>query len=91
MQELTQARHQLNEVQQQLQDSSSKASQSEQQHEAVVMRLTQDLEQEQTARLAIPVLILLSCTLCCGMSHPCRSQSLLFEDIPHWEVERMEL
>lgn len=60
LQELTEARHKLNEVQQQLQDSSSKASQSEQQHEAVVMRLTRDLEQEQMARSNISGLTLLS-------------------------------
>ena len=56
LQELTQAQHKLNEMQQQLQDSSNKSTQSEQQHQAVVMRLTQDLEQEQTARSDSPAL-----------------------------------
>ena len=50
LQELTQTRHKLNQLEQQLQDSSDKAVQSEQQHEAVIMRLTRDLEQEQIAR-----------------------------------------
>lgn len=64
LQELTQARHTLNEVQQQLQDSSNKAAHSEQQHEAVVMRLTRDLEQEQTARSDRPALTLIVCPFC---------------------------
>ena len=63
-QELTQARHTLNEVQQQLQDSSNKAMQSEHQHQAIVMRLTRDLEQEQTARSDRPALTLVVCTCC---------------------------
>ncbi|KAL0042070.1 hypothetical protein WJX77_002353 [Trebouxia sp. C0004] len=48
--ELMETRHKLDEVQQQLQDRSSHASQQEQQHSQAVARLTQDLQQEQQAR-----------------------------------------
>ncbi|DBA94517.1 TPA: Coiled-coil domain-containing protein 57 [Trebouxia sp. C0004] len=47
--ELMETRHKLDEVQQQLQDRSSHASQQEQQHSQAVARLTQDLQQEQQA------------------------------------------
>ena len=47
-------RHKLDEVQQQLQDSSSHAAQQEQQHSQAVARLTQDLQQEQQARSGLP-------------------------------------
>lgn len=50
-------------MQQHLQDSSSKATLSEQQHQAAVMRLTRDLEQEQTARsdsAALPCMLIVS-------------------------------
>ena len=50
MQELTETRHKLNEVQQQLQEGSAQAAQQEQQHKQAVARLTQDLQQEQQAR-----------------------------------------
>jgi len=50
LQELTETRHKLDEVQQQLQDSSSHAAQQEQQHNQAVACLTQDLEKEQQAR-----------------------------------------
>jgi hypothetical protein len=47
-------RHKLDEVQQQLQDSSSHAAQQGQQHSLAVARLTQDLQQEQQARSGLP-------------------------------------
>lgn len=50
LQELTETRHNLNEVQQHLQDSTSQAAQQEQQHSKALARLTQDLQQEQQAR-----------------------------------------
>ena len=53
VQELTETRHKLNEVQQQLQDSSSAAVQQEQQASQKVARLTHDLQQEQESRSAL--------------------------------------
>ena len=50
LQELTETRHKLNEVQQQLQEGNAQAAQQEQQHKQAVARLTQDLQQEQQAR-----------------------------------------
>ncbi len=57
-------RHKLDEVQQQLQDSSSHAAQQEQQHSLAVARLTQDLQQEQQARSGLPS------TFCACMATP---------------------
>ena len=70
-----QARHTLNEMQQQLQDSSSTATQSEQQHQALVMRLTRDLEQEQTARSGSPALTIVMCTFCRGNWKGCTTSA----------------
>lgn len=75
LQELTQTRHMLNKVQQQLQESSSQASQSEQQHEQAVGRLTQDLQIEQKARSHSTPLSLLvhdagHCATCAHALHP---------------------